>query len=131
MTDFARLFWYGWVETGLNGWNGRAKVKSCGHPRIKLKKCFVIGRPKSLLRIAAKKLILKTSSNTYIVFFVQSEIVLVLLRSFFYSFFYSTKNCKFFPCLLLISAFFHDHHIIIHHMDYDSRVCFILNNENS
>ena len=37
---FARQFWYGWVETGLNGQNGQAKLKSGGHPRIKLKKIF-------------------------------------------------------------------------------------------
>ena len=41
---FAWPFWYGWVETGLNGQNGQAKLKSCGHPRIKLKKCFVCGQ---------------------------------------------------------------------------------------
>ena len=38
--NFAWPFWYGWVETGLNGQNGRAKLKSFGHPRIKLKKMF-------------------------------------------------------------------------------------------
>merc|ERR1712020_304069 len=26
--NFARPFWYGWVETGLNGRNGPAKLKS-------------------------------------------------------------------------------------------------------
>ena len=26
---FARPFWYGWVETGLNGRNSLAKLKSC------------------------------------------------------------------------------------------------------
>ena len=36
--NFARPFWYGWVETaGLNGQNGQTKLKSCGYPRIKLK----------------------------------------------------------------------------------------------
>ena len=34
--NFARPFWYGRVETGLNERNGWAKLKSCGHPRIKL-----------------------------------------------------------------------------------------------
>ena len=53
--NFARLFWYGWVETGLNGQNSRAKLKSYGHPRIKLKKSLWLGDLKSSLRIAAKK----------------------------------------------------------------------------
>ena len=44
--NFAQPFWYGWVETGLNGQNGWAKLKSYGHPRIKLKKSFVVGRKK-------------------------------------------------------------------------------------
>ena len=35
--NFARQFWYGWVETGLNGQNGQAKLKSCRHFRVKLK----------------------------------------------------------------------------------------------
>ena len=47
--NFARPIWYGWGETGLNGQNSRAKLKSCGYPRIKLKKSFVVGRPKSFL----------------------------------------------------------------------------------
>ena len=53
---FARPFWYGWGETGLNGQNGRAKCKSCEHPRIKLKKCFVVGRPKSFIENCRKKI---------------------------------------------------------------------------
>ena len=39
--NFAWPFWYDWVETGLNGQNSQAKLKSYGHPRIKLKTCFV------------------------------------------------------------------------------------------
>ena len=54
--NFARPFWYGWVETGLNGRNGRAKCKSCGRPRIKLKKCLVVGRPKSFIENCRKKI---------------------------------------------------------------------------
>ena len=42
--------------------NGRAKLKSCGHPRIKLKKCSV--DIKASLKIATEKSIHKTSSNT-------------------------------------------------------------------
>ena len=42
--------------------NGRAKLKSCGHHRIKLKKCFVVGRPKSFIENCRKKSIHKTSS---------------------------------------------------------------------
>ena len=53
---FARPFWYGWVETGLNGQNSRAKLKSGGHPRIKLKKCFVVRRPKSFIENCCKKI---------------------------------------------------------------------------
>ena len=64
--NFAQPFWYGWVETGLNGQNSRAKLKSCGHPRIKLKKCFVIGRPKSFIENCHKKMIHKTSSIVYL-----------------------------------------------------------------
>ena len=29
--NFARPFWYGQVETGLNGQNGKANCKSYGH----------------------------------------------------------------------------------------------------
>ena len=54
--NFARPFWYGWVETGLNGQNDWAKLKSCGHPRIKLKKCFVVGRPKSFIENCCRKI---------------------------------------------------------------------------
>ena len=36
--------------------NGRAKLKSCGHPRIKLKKCFVVGRPKSFIENCRRKI---------------------------------------------------------------------------
>ena len=61
--NFDRPFWYGWVETGLNGQNGRAKFESCGHPRIKLKNILWSGDLKTSLRIAAKKSIHKTSSN--------------------------------------------------------------------
>ena len=46
---FGQLFWYGWVETELNGQNSRAKLKSCEHPRIKQNTCFVVGRPKSFI----------------------------------------------------------------------------------
>ena len=49
-------FWYGWVEIGLNGQNDWAKLKSCGHPRIKLKKCFVVGRPKSFIGNCLRKI---------------------------------------------------------------------------
>ena len=35
--------------------NGRAKLKSCGHLRIKLKKCFVVWRPKSFIENCRKK----------------------------------------------------------------------------
>ena len=72
--NFAWPFWYGWVETGLNGQNGWEKLKSCGHPRIKLKKCFVVaGDLKVSLRIAAKKSIHKTSSNLYIHVLLRSK----------------------------------------------------------
>ena len=54
--NFDQPFWYGWVETGLNGRNGRAKLKSCGHPRIKLKKCFVVGRPNSFIGNCHRKI---------------------------------------------------------------------------
>ena len=47
--NFGRPFWYGWVETGLKERNGQAKLKSCGDPRIKLKKCIVVGRPTSFI----------------------------------------------------------------------------------
>ena len=53
---FAWPFWYGWVETGLNGQNGQAKLKSCGHPRIKLKKYFVVRRPKSFIENCCRKI---------------------------------------------------------------------------
>ena len=43
--------------------NGRAKCKSCRHPRIKLKKCFVVGRPKSFIENCRKKSIHKTPST--------------------------------------------------------------------
>ena len=36
--------------------NGRTKLKSCGHPRIKLKRCFVVGRPKSFIENCRKKI---------------------------------------------------------------------------
>ena len=53
--NFVRLFWCGWVETGLNRRNGQAKLKSCGHPRIKLKKNVLwSGDLKALLRIITK-----------------------------------------------------------------------------
>ena len=61
--NFARPFWYGWVETGLNGQNDWAKLKSCGHPRIKLKNVLWSGDLKASLRIAAEKSIHKTSST--------------------------------------------------------------------
>ena len=54
--NFAWPFWYGWVETGLNRQNGRAKLKSYGHPRIKLKKYFVVGRPKSFIENCLRKI---------------------------------------------------------------------------
>ena len=54
--NFAQPFRYGWVETGLNGQNGWAKLKLCGHPRTKLKKCFVVGRPKSFIENYRKKI---------------------------------------------------------------------------
>ena len=53
---FARPFWYGWVETGLNGQNGQAKLKSYRHPRIKLKKYFVVRRPKNFIENWLKKI---------------------------------------------------------------------------
>ena len=36
--------------------NGRAKLKSCGHPRIKLKKYFVVGRPKTFIENCQRKI---------------------------------------------------------------------------
>ena len=68
--NFAQLFWYGWVETGLNGQNSCAKLKSYRHPRIKLKKNLLwwLGDLKASLRIAAKKLIHKMSSNVHTLF---------------------------------------------------------------
>ena len=42
--NFAWPFWYGWDETGLNGQNGQANLKSCGYPRIKLKNKMFCGR---------------------------------------------------------------------------------------
>ena len=55
--NFARPFWYGWVETALNWQNCWAKLKSCGHPsRIKLKNVLWSGDLKASLRIAAKKI---------------------------------------------------------------------------
>ena len=38
--------------------NGQAKLKSYGHghPRIKLKKCFVVGRPKSFIENCRRKI---------------------------------------------------------------------------
>ena len=55
--NFAQPFWYGWVEIGLNGRNSRAKWKSCGHPRIKLKKmfCMSLRRSKSFIENCHKK----------------------------------------------------------------------------
>ena len=61
--NFARPFWYGWVETGLNGQNIQPKLKSCGQPRIKLKKILWSGDLKASLRIVAEKSIHKTSST--------------------------------------------------------------------
>ena len=52
--NFAWPFWYGWVETGLNGQNRQAKLKSCGHPGIK-KNVLWSGNLKASLRIATKK----------------------------------------------------------------------------
>ena len=49
-------FWYGWVEIGLNGQNGWTKLKSCGHPRIKFKKCFMVRRPKSFIENCRRKI---------------------------------------------------------------------------
>ena len=43
--------------------NCRAKLKSCWHPRTKLKKCFVIGRPQSLIEQWRRKIDSKTSSS--------------------------------------------------------------------
>ena len=54
--NFAWPFWYGQVVTGLNGRNDREKIKSCGHPRMKLKKCFAVGRPKSFIENCSKKI---------------------------------------------------------------------------
>ena len=54
--NFAQPFWYGWVETGLNGLNGWAKLKSYEHPRIKLRKYFVVGRPKSFIENCLRKI---------------------------------------------------------------------------
>ena len=56
---FARHFGmatYGWVETGLKGQNGWAKLKSYGHARIKLKKYFVVRRPKSFTENCCRKI---------------------------------------------------------------------------
>ena len=64
--NYAWPFWYGWVETELNGRNGQAKLKSCGHSRIKLKNVLWSGDLKASLRIASKKLIHKTSSTRYL-----------------------------------------------------------------
>ena len=36
--------------------NGQAKLNSCGHPRIKLKKCVVVGRPKSFIENCRRKI---------------------------------------------------------------------------
>ena len=36
--------------------NGWAKLKSYKHPRIKLKKCFVVGRPKSFIENCRRKI---------------------------------------------------------------------------
>ena len=36
--------------------NGWAKLKSCRHPRIKLKKYFVVGRPKSFIENCCRKI---------------------------------------------------------------------------
>ena len=46
--------------------NGQTKLKSSGHPRIKLKKGLWSGDLKASLRIAAEKLIHKTSSKFFI-----------------------------------------------------------------
>ena len=78
--NFARSFWYGWVETGLNGRNCRANLMSCGHPRIKLKKCFVVKRPKSFIENCLKKLIHKTSSNEYVCQCSVAATVLILIK---------------------------------------------------
>ena len=53
--NFAWPFWYGWIETGLNRQNSQAKLKSCRHPRIKLKTWFVVGRPTSFIENCSKK----------------------------------------------------------------------------
>ena len=62
--NFARPFWYGWVETGLNGRNGRAKLKSYRHFRAKLKHVLWLGDPKASLSNSSEKLIYKTPSTT-------------------------------------------------------------------
>ena len=36
--------------------NDWAKLKSCGHPRIKLKKCFVVRRPKRFIENCDKNI---------------------------------------------------------------------------
>ena len=51
------------VETRLNGQNGRAKLKSYGYPRIKLKNILWSGDLKDSLRIAAENSIHEMSSN--------------------------------------------------------------------
>ena len=47
--NLARQFWYGQDETGLNGQNSRAKLKSYGHFRAKLKHALWLGDRKASL----------------------------------------------------------------------------------
>ena len=62
--NFAQLFGPFSPVSTLPYQNARAKLKSRGHARIILKKCFVIGRPKSSIENCHKKnWIHKTSSN--------------------------------------------------------------------
>ena len=53
--NFARLFRPFSPVSTQPYQNGRAKGKSCGHSRIKLNKCFVVGRPKSFIENCRKK----------------------------------------------------------------------------
>ena len=54
-----------------NDWE---KLKSYGHPRIKLKRSFLVGRPKSLIgNCRKKKSIHKTSSNDLVTDRVEPE----------------------------------------------------------
>ena len=64
--NFARLFRPFSLVSTQPYQNDQAKLKSCGHPRIKIKKNVLwSGNLKASLRIAAEKSIYKTSSTIH------------------------------------------------------------------